>query len=74
MDGRGTAPPFIQATFFRLGFVLHRLGVSGLWLRFLSRFHAVGGGSSPGIDAKKSLLLLKLFAFYWRCVSDKGML
>lgn len=43
MDGGDTPRPSIQATFFRLGFALHRLGVSGLRFRLLSRFRTVGG-------------------------------
>ncbi|MBE6956810.1 MAG: hypothetical protein E7450_05100 [Ruminococcaceae bacterium] len=48
MDGRGTARPFIQATFFRLGFAVHRLGVSGLEKRREQGFRTVGGGCLYG--------------------------
>ena len=43
MDGGDTPRPSIQATFFRLGFALHRLGVSGLGKRREQGFRTVGG-------------------------------
>ena len=44
MDGGDTPRPSIQATFFKLGFALHRLGVSGLRKGREEGFRAVDGG------------------------------